>query len=134
MSLPTLTVGGNYEPVPLGTYDAVLTNLQLVASPFDEGKEQLEWTFTVRGGEYDGRQLKAYSSLATGPKAKLLLWASALLQRPLQAGETLDLNELLNKPCRITVLLRAKENGGEYNRIDAVLPAKSKPQSDPFAQ
>lgn len=125
MSLPTITVQTGYDPIPTGEYTAELTTLRVVDNPFDANKKQLEWTFTLRGGAHDGRTLRAYSSLSPSSKSKLVQWASALLQRNVaQVDETLDLNTLIGRSCRIVVLCRPKPDGsGEmYNRVDSVLP------------
>lgn len=138
--LPTLKVAqGNYEPLPTDVYSATLTSLEVVSNPYEDGGQQLQWTFTVHGGQYDGRTLRCYTSLSTSPKSKLVGYATVLLGKALQPNDELNLADLIGKPCRLVVKQEPKRDGsGHYNRIESLLPPQATPTQptagDPFAQ
>ena len=57
-----------FEPIPQGTYSAIIENVELRDSKSTEGNQNINWEFTVNdGGEFDGRKLFMTTSLA--PKA-----------------------------------------------------------------
>lgn len=131
--LPTLKVSTG-EPLPTDVYDAELTALKVVPNPYDESREQLQWSFTIRGGEYDGRVVRTYSSLSASPKSKLVAYASVLLGKQFQPDDELPLPELIGKRCRIVVKAEPKKDGsGFYNRIESLLPLRQS-ATDPFQQ
>lgn len=135
--LITITVKqADYEPVPTDVYNATLTSLQVVANPFKENSEQLQWEFTIRGGQYDGRTLRCYTSLSGSPKSKLVAYASVLLGKSLQPNDEIDLNALIGKNCRILLRQEPRRDGsGFFNKIESLLPAPQQAQNgqeDPF--
>jgi hypothetical protein len=109
------------EPLPTGEYTA-----RLIEIAESEGRfgTQLRWTLEIADGEHAGRRLIAFSSLNTNPQAKLVRWASALLGRALQHGETLDTEQLIGRLCRAVVVKRT-DNGREFSRIEELLPLRS---------
>ena len=119
----TITAQGT-EPLPTGEYRVELTAIELAKGQYGE---QLRWSFSVLE---KGRTLVAYSSLSPSLASKCMRWASALLGRPLQAGEQVDFEALIGKRAVATVVRKRKEDGTEYNAIEDLLPDK---EADPFA-
>lgn len=105
--------------LPDGFYPATLTGLEIKES---ETGEYRRWIFSV---EHDGETVEQYanSSLALGPRAKSHAWATALLSRKPQPGETV---ELIGRKC--TLQIEADEESG-YSRVAAVLPLMQQPSS-----
>jgi hypothetical protein len=52
-------------------------------------------------------------------------WAGALLGRPIQAGEQVDLETLVGKTAVAIVVRKRKEDGSEYNTVDDLLPLRT---------
>lgn len=143
MSLPVLMIQQPpHEPLRTGEYRVRVADLAMVESPFQEGREQVKLTLEVLDPPYSGRRLTAYCSLSASPKAKLVRWAQALLNRPLTAGDSLNLADLIGREG-IAVVILGRGSRGDYNRVEDLLPvpvqATTAPQpvqeaTDPFAQ
>ena len=109
-----ITAQGN-EPLPTGEYRVELTAIELEDTPYGE---QLKWTFHVLD---KGRNLTAYSSLSASLASKCMRWASALLGRPVQAGEQVDFEALVGKTARAVVVRVPKDDGREINKVENLL-------------
>jgi len=72
------------------------------------------------------------TSLLPSLASKCMRWASALLGRPIQAGEQVDFESLIGKRAVATVVRKRKEDGTEYNAIEELLPDTGA-GADPFA-
>ncbi len=106
-----------------GMYPAVVTKLE----PSDgQYGPQLKWYFDVEHGD-ESVEVTAFGSNRKegklGRKTKLREWAEAILGRPLQQGERLRSDDLLNKPCRVKITIVDTEKG-EFNKVEKVLPAR----------
>jgi|GEM_PF-962200 len=134
--LPTITISSGGEVIPADVYHAEVTDLRVVDNPFEAGRQQIEFHFTIRGSDYDGHTLRAYKSLSKSPKSRLVEWAGVLLGRTLQPGEDLNLADLIGKRCKIVVQVKPKKDGsGQYNAIESLLPLRSSAGGqDPFQQ
>lgn len=119
MSLPTIQFKSGYDPLPTGEYDARLVNIETADGQYGV---QVKFTFELTDASHSGRRLTAYARLSDSLKGKLAQYVSALLGRPLQAGEVIDWNALPNRPCRLVVLKAVKPDGTTYNRVESVLP------------
>jgi hypothetical protein len=117
----------SYEPLSTGEYAVELTAIELVDTPY--GK-QLKWTFSVPD---EGRYLVGYSSLSASVKSKCMRWASALMNRTIQADEEVNFEKLVGKYATAVVVRKRKEDGTEYNSIDDLLPLRTPNDEDPFA-
>jgi|DewCreStandDraft_4_1066084.scaffolds.fasta_scaffold70297_2 hypothetical protein len=131
-NLPTLTVQNpQYEVLRTGEYLIRVANLELTESPFEQGKEQLKFTLELLDAPHAGKRLTAYCSLSTAPKAKLLRWAQALLNRTFTAGDALNLADLVGRTARAVVLAKHGEKG-EYNKVEDLLaPTQPTPAPQP---
>ena len=116
------------EPIPVGEYVVQLTELVCV-----EGKygERLRFKYEIaETGAYQGRTLYAFATPSGNPQSKCLRWCQALLGRPLEAGEQLNLESLVGKYARAVVVVKQTADGREVNVIQELLPLKrpAKPQ------
>jgi hypothetical protein len=78
--------------------------------------------YAVADGAHAGEVLDELASLKSGPKAKLRQRAEALLGRPYETGERIRLVPLFGRRARAVVKVHRTEQGGEFNRIDSLLP------------
>ena len=62
------------------------------------------------------------ASLKSGPRAKLWQRAEALQGRPYETGERIRLVPLFGRKARAVVKVHKTEQGGEFNRIESLLP------------
>jgi hypothetical protein len=100
-----------------GLYPATLANIQA-----REGANgpYLLWRFSIVVDDADN-SVSGVTSTKLGPKAKARQWAEALLQRPLQPGEELDLEELIGMRCQVYITTATLDDGSVVNRIDRVV-------------
>lgn len=124
MNLPTIQVKATPDPLPTGEYDARLVNIETADGQFGT---QLKFTFELTDPAHNGRRLTAYARLSESVRGKLTQYVGALLGRPLQAGEVIDWNALMNRPARLVVLKAVKPDGTTYNKVESVLPAPAQP-------
>lgn len=112
-------------PIPTGEYTVRCIAIEVVENRFEAGKQQLQWQFEViAAGDHQGRKLTAFTSLSGSLKSKAAQWAGALLGRPLADGETVDLAMLIGKHAVAVVVCRAKPDGTEFSRVEALKPVK----------
>lgn len=101
--------------IPDGQYLATLESVEVTNEGGFDGKGFRTWNWLVDvGGELT--PLSAVTSHNTGPKSKAYKWLSALLRRPLLAGEQLD------DPigARVTITIGRNEKG--YASITGMAP------------
>jgi class 3 adenylate cyclase len=130
----TITVH-HTEPLPTGEYPVKLVELTTVDGKYGE---QLRFKFEVVKGDYAGRTLIAFATPSGNPASKCVRWASALLERTLQAGEQVDLESLIGRYARAVVVVKSTADGREVNAVQEILPVRrAKPtppptENDPF--
>jgi len=124
--MPITITAQSSDPLPTGEYRVELTAITLEDSDYGE---QLKWTFHVLD---KGRNLVAYSNLSASLASKCMRWASALLGRPIRAGEQVDFEALVGKTALAVVVRKRKDDGREINAIDELLP-DTDAGADPFA-
>ncbi len=121
-----------YELVETGVYSVHVASVVYRA----EGKFGPEVKITFGIDDSDVR-LTAWSSAIYTNKSKLGRWVQAILGG---MPEQLDLDALVGKPCRISVLVKVGKDGSEYNKIDEILPPtarkarKPQPQPEPESE
>jgi hypothetical protein len=115
-----------YETLDTGVYHATVREITIT-----EGKygPQLQWDFDlVEGGSQRG-----WTGVNMSPKAKLTKWVLAIIG---QVPDAIETNTLIGKPCRLSLVIDTKEDGSEFNKLDAVLAprvatkAKARPQPE----
>lgn len=112
----TITATEN-TPLPTGEYRVELTAIELVDGQYGQ---QLRWTFAVHE---HGKTLVAHSTLSPSLASKCMRWASALLGRPIKAGEQVNFDALVGKTALATVVRKRKDDGAEFNAIEDLIPA-----------
>lgn len=115
-------VGGGFEPIPEGTYDATVFEVEQKVGQ-NSGKPYLNWQFKIQGGEHDGRRAFYMTSLSPNALWKLKQNLSELgFSKEQLAGEfDLDLTELIGLEC--SIVIGHEEYQGEMR--DRVLDIKA---------
>ena len=117
-----------YIALETGTYAATVKSINL--DPDGKFGPQLVWQFTLE----DGSDTRGWTGQKYSPKSKLMLWATAILGN---TPDILDTDDLLHKPCRLSILMRARPDGSIGNKLDQVLPPaagqKARLQPEPEA-
>ncbi len=110
-----------YRTLEEGCYPALLENIEE-----REGStgRYCRWVFAAQSPQGDPIPVAGLTSLRSGPKAKGRQWVEAILGSKMKAGEEIDLDELVGKPCRVQVTVVDLEDGGRFNRVEKVLPSK----------
>lgn len=113
----------HFETLPVGEYPAVLTAVEP-----EEGLYglQLKFVFTINEGERRGTQLFTWTSARFGPKSKLYALAKALFNAAIPAEYDLNTDDLIGRKASLTVVIKTKDDGTEFNRIEAVRPLVAK--------
>ena len=113
-----------HEPPEQGIYRAKLADLQE-----DEGQFGLflKWFFELLEEDYEGQTIRGQSSIPESFTAatKMWQWAQALLGRPIQPGEEIDLEDLISNECMLTLGHKETE-GGTFATVEAVNPIRRK--------
>jgi hypothetical protein len=121
----------NYEPVPAGVYDAIVTDYAFGA--FNNGQgHKLDITYELTG-EYKGRKVFDMIALqhSNADWAKTTQARLDALLTVNNVNEVEDWSALMNLQCAIKVYIQ-KDKTGEYsdkNQIDMVLPCGNAPES-----
>jgi hypothetical protein len=121
-----------YTVLETGVYPATVESIEETSGQFGP---QLKVKFDLGGDNH----ISAWASQALGEKSKLGKWTRAILGN---IPETLDTASLIGKPCRLSVTVKTRDDGTEYNRVDEVLAPKAatpkgpkpQPQPEPVAE
>jgi hypothetical protein len=118
-----------FEPVPAGTYDAVVFKGELrEAGPQakNPGSSYIAWEFNLLDPGYERRKAWLNTSLvpAALPMLKRFLLAVGLEKGDLDAADyELDINEIEGRQCRLVIVAGTNPNTGEVNHsVKRVLP------------
>lgn len=124
--MPKLTAT-NFEVIKPGVYTA------RIASITERNDAQfgpaLIWAFDVRTKRGPIR-VETMSSQSFGPKAKARQWTEAILGRKLQAGEEIELNDLVGKECQVVLAVKETDAGNQVNRVESVQPINTDEDDD----
>lgn len=110
-----------YTVLDTGVYPATVDSIEEATGQFGP---QLKIKFDLGNNNY----LTAWTSQSLSDKSKLGQWTKAILGG---LPDSLDTNALIGKPCRLSVVIKARDDGTEYNRIDAVLAPKAAAPKSP---
>lgn len=119
------------------TLTAEVAEIEERETPFtdDDGnpKRELSFTFKVTAPDHQGR--KFFGSTPTfwnsSDRCKLRQWAQSIANRTYAPGEPLNTDTLMNRPCRIVLGVKKKQNGDKTNRVIDVLPDKTAAPAGP---
>ncbi len=112
------------------TLPAIVTEIEEKDTPFrdDDGNLQKTVSFTFRIPEGEHADRKFWGNSPTfwnnSDKCKLRQWAQSIANRAYAPGEPLNTDDLLNRPCRVVLTVKKKQNGEMTNRVIDVLPTK----------
>ena len=112
--------GGDFVVLPEDIY--VVELLRFEDGPEGPYGPSLRLVYSIVEGEYAGEVLDELASLKSGPKAKLRQRAEALRGHPYETGEAIRLVPLFGKRARAVVKVHKTDQGGEFNRIDNLMP------------
>lgn len=136
-----------YELLEEDTYAATLWSIKTVDKPdwmqrsdaekkdYDPGHydpAQWEWIFELADPEYEALRLSSYTNRSLHPKSNGFRFLLPLLGRAPEPGEDITITDLVGRPCKITVKIRQKKDGSEYNKITDVLAPRGKRQPMPL--
>lgn len=106
-----------YETLPTGDYSAEISRVELEEGQFGQ---QLKFSFDLLG-EKEGRTLLGWASCRFSPKSKLYGWTRAAFGGgPIDRGYNLNTDDLIGRKVTLTVLASSRDDGTEFNKIDAV--------------
>ena len=109
-----------YPVIPTGEYDARITEVEEKLD--GQFGDQFQYSFEITSGEQQGHPLLGWSSQKFSKKSKLREWATAVTQRSFGPGDGVNVDDMIDKPIRISVLRKSGDDGGEFNKVDSVLP------------
>ena len=111
-----------YTAVEIGDYRAKFTRYEE-----DEGIHgaMVKWFFDLQDEEYEGRSISGISSTSFNPMSKMWAWVQALLGRPIEDGEEIDLDELIGREVMIDVDHKVTERG-TFEKIAGLRPVRRK--------
>lgn len=113
-----------YVVLDTGTYTATVASIEQTDGQYGP---QLQWDFRLE----DGSSQRAWCSQSLTPKSKLFAWAKALLG---EVPDSIDTDDLLGLPCRLSIVMRTREDGSETNKVDNVLAPKAGQKRRPMPE
>ncbi|MBP6965734.1 MAG: hypothetical protein KBC96_15175 [Armatimonadetes bacterium] len=113
-----------------GDYKVCVTDIGTETGQFGE---QVKFVLDVEGT--GGKQLFYWCSLTGSTNGKLFKTANAF-GMSLEPGSSLDLDDLVGKRAVASVIVKAKDDGSEFNKIESIRPIRAKATAekkpDPF--
>ena len=106
--------------IPMGEYPARIKDVS--EEPEGQFGPQYKYLFEITNGEQEGVSLMGWTSQKFSAKSKMKQWVTAATQESFSAGDEFYPDSLVGKDVRIGVLKKVKDDGGEFNKIDSVLP------------
>jgi hypothetical protein len=100
-----------------GIYNAVLTQIEERSG---ENGPYLLWHFELANG---GGVLRRPTSTRFGPQSNARKIIEALTGEELLAGQTVEAEDLIGRPCRLVVGTATLPDGRRVARIEQVVPA-----------
>jgi len=125
-------VSTDFEPLPVGNYQAVVAEAEYIARSEKSGNPYLKFVFEIHEEGYAGRKLFLNTSLQPAALWKLGKVLHALGIEVPQSEFTLDLSVLAGMPCTLAVAAREYQ-GKMRNDVTEVMPPASGPVAPPFA-
>lgn len=112
---------GSYDPVPAGTYNTTIFNVELteVKSGENAGKPQYKLQFRISEGQFENRRLFTYVPLYKGKAFWKTQAFFGALGYDMKAGEfTVPTpNELSGKPVAVKATIVKDMNGADDNNV-----------------
>lgn len=116
-----------YEPVPVGLYEAEITKIEETENPFKKGEFQYLVYFKLNYRNAQGEEvvISRMISKRLSPKSKLFEVLTAIDgKKPTKASypEGIRISGLIGKKCRVTIRNQESKEGNTYSKIDVFLP------------
>lgn len=129
MHIDFTNVKSGFEPIPEGTYEAIVFEVEQKIS--QAGKPYLNWQLKLLGGDNDGRRAFYMTSLSPAAlwKLKEVLHNLGFSKESLAGEFDLDIASLIGKECTI-VIQHEEYNGDTRDRVVNVLPSGSAATGD----
>jgi len=124
-------VGTARAVIPAGRYEAKVTDITEEES--STGNPMLQWTWEITSGDYQGTELRSYTSL----QAHALFGLKQHLEAFGISGEIdVETDKLIGKPAVLVVGTKVIKNRNtdedmEVNRVNTILPAAKKATAGP---
>lgn len=107
---------------PVGEYRAVIADISAAEGEFGP---QLEFTFGLFGVPRDVAVIRGWASQKFSPRSKLYAWTKAALGGgPIAEDYDFDSDDLIDKEVLLTLVVRDREDGSQFNRIDSIKAAE----------
>jgi hypothetical protein len=106
----------DYEPLPPGLYIGELLDIEPRESANGEYRR---WGWDLVEGPYAGRRVYANTSTNFGPQAKARNWVENILGRELEAGEQINIEDLVGDKHHLMVE-NVKRDGRTFDNVSAV--------------
>lgn len=111
------------ETLPTGEYPVRIAEIKLETGQFGD---QLRFRFDVMAPGFEDRNLTGWASATFSNKSKLYQWTKAAFGGVEIPREwTFDSDKLIGRECIAVVLVRTADDGSEFNKIDALKPARN---------
>lgn len=115
-----------YEVIPMGQYVVQVNTVKVVNGTYGD---QVTMDLLVVEGEHEGASLKCWTSAKFSNKSKLYKYTRALFEgKDIPEDYDLDLDHLLDKTAVAAVLVKRKDDGTEFNRVEALEPLGGWPE------
>ena len=113
--------------LPVGEYSAQITEVEP-----DDGQfgPQVKFTFTILDEDYRDLTLLGWTSAKFNNKTKLYEWTREAFGNPIPKDYNFRSDDLVGRDVSLTVIVRRKDDGSEFNRIEAVRSSSNNEESD----
>jgi len=111
-------IAEDYEPLPSGLYVGKLLDIESRESA-KNGDEYRRWSWDVIEGPFAGRKVYANTSTNFGPQAKARQWVENILDRELEAGEQVGIEDLVGGKHHL-MIENVKRDGRTFDNVSAV--------------
>jgi len=112
-------IAEDYEPLPPGLYVGKLLDIESRKSANGENGEYRRWSWDVIEGPHAGRKVYANTSTNFGPQAKARQWVENILDRELEAGEQVGIEDLVGGKHHL-MIENVKRDGRTFDNVSAV--------------
>lgn len=118
------TVVNASEPVPVGEYPAILVGTEETESTYGP-TIRFEFVLSTED-KWNGQEVSGLASDTRGPEmeinrdSKLGRWVIAILGHTPVAGQKITADELVNKPCLVTIKHNKATDGRVFANVEDV--------------
>ena len=112
----TVFIAEDYEPLPQGLYVGGFLGVEPRESTNGEYRR---WGWEILEGSCAGRKVYANTSTNFGPQAKARQWVENILGRELEAGEQIEVGDLVGGKHHLMVE-NVKRDGRTFDNVSAV--------------